>query len=521
MSQILIETRLNSLKLNESKAPRKGCLGRIEGICADYGNPTRNGRFYSRELWEHVFNDELVKESLKSKTLIGELDHPEDRFEPLAKEACVVMTDYSFDDENKVVNGGFDILDTPAGRILKSLLDYGCVMGVSSRGQGDIVSGTEFEEVSPDTYEFACFDVVTTPAVAIARQHVTESVSKQKIKSLSDSIIEQVNSSKTNSELDTILRVVESTEIPNLKAVKTAIKDKRKSIVEGKTISDKTKKDLHEAKIEINRLSKELEKQSIKTIEESKSSNNTISNLTSQILAYKHREQRLLDAVESLKKKLGKSDYFISEGNDKAHNLQKDLDLAYAKIKSLNNDLSKSDRQLKRVKENNQKKQDELDNLKLSLNESNSKVRALRIQLADKDKELNSLHESFENEKRDNKDKVKRLNESILNSKKSVSNMKSLLESFRDNYTDLICKTHNINKNLVIESLGNDYTPEIINKFINEYLDKIERYSKLSFSSDTPKGMKIMTESLKTSETKDEELEKFKKFMEAVGGVSD
>ena len=184
MSQILIETRLNSLKLNESKAPRKGCLGRIEGICADYGNPTRNGRFYSRELWEHVFNDELVKESLKSKTLIGELDHPEDRFEPLAKEACVVMTDYSFDDENKVVNGGFDILDTPAGRILKSLLDYGCVMGVSSRGQGDIVSGTEFEEVSPDTYEFACFDVVTTPAVAIARQHVTESVSKQKIKSL-------------------------------------------------------------------------------------------------------------------------------------------------------------------------------------------------------------------------------------------------------------------------------------------------------------------------------------------------
>ena len=159
--------------------------------------------------------------------------------------------------------------------------------------------------------------------------------------------------------------------------------------------------------------------------------------------------------------------------------------------------------------------------MKFSLNESNSKVRALRIQLADKDKELNSLHESFENEKRDNKDKVKRLNESILNSNKSISNTKSLLESFRDNYTDLICKTHNINKNLVIESLGNDYTPEIINKFINEYLDKIERYSKLSFSSDTPKGMKIMTESLKTSETKDEELEKFKKFMEAVGGVSD
>ena len=182
MPKVLIETRLNSLKLNESYKPRKGCLGRMEGICADYANPTRNGRFYSRKLWEKVFDNDLIKESLESKTLIGELDHPEDRFEPLAKEACVVMTDYKFDDDNQVVLGGFDILDTPAGRILKSLLDYGCVMGVSSRGQGDIVQNAEFEEVEPDTYEFACFDVVTTPAVASARQHVTEGIKTQKIK---------------------------------------------------------------------------------------------------------------------------------------------------------------------------------------------------------------------------------------------------------------------------------------------------------------------------------------------------
>ena len=91
---VLIESRLNSLKLCESQGqPRKGCLGRMEGICADFANPTRNGRFYSRELWENVFNSDLVKEALESKTLIGELDHPEDRFEPLAQEACVVLTD--------------------------------------------------------------------------------------------------------------------------------------------------------------------------------------------------------------------------------------------------------------------------------------------------------------------------------------------------------------------------------------------------------------------------------------------
>ena len=68
---ILIETRLNSLKLNESATPRKGCLGRLEGVCADFKNPTRNGRLYPRKLWENVFNDELFKEALKSKTLLG------------------------------------------------------------------------------------------------------------------------------------------------------------------------------------------------------------------------------------------------------------------------------------------------------------------------------------------------------------------------------------------------------------------------------------------------------------------
>ena len=68
MSQVLIETRLNSLKLCESAQVRKGCLGRLEGICADFVNPTRNGRYYPRKLWENVFNDDLVKEALETKT---------------------------------------------------------------------------------------------------------------------------------------------------------------------------------------------------------------------------------------------------------------------------------------------------------------------------------------------------------------------------------------------------------------------------------------------------------------------
>ena len=177
---------MNSLRLNESKAPKKGCLGRLEGVCADFKNPTRNGRLYPIELWKKVFDDPLFKEALANKTLFGELDHPEDRFEPRVKHACIVMTEYDIDEDKGLIYGGFDILDTPDGRVLKNILDYGSVLGVSSRGQGDIIETVDGERVDEDSYDFACFDVVSTPAVEKARQKVVESMRREK-KSLTKS----------------------------------------------------------------------------------------------------------------------------------------------------------------------------------------------------------------------------------------------------------------------------------------------------------------------------------------------
>ena len=213
MKRVLIETRMNALKLNESKAPKKGCLGRLEGVCADFKNKTRNGRLYPLKLWKKVFDDSLFKESLENKTLFGELDHPEDRFEPLMTEACVVMTDYRIDEDAGLIYGGFDILDTPKGRILKSILDYGSVLGVSSRGQGDIVETADGEQVDEDTYDFACFDVVSTPAVAKARQNVIESIQRVQSKNIEENIRQQINDAETVADLNIIRSVVRSSQL--------------------------------------------------------------------------------------------------------------------------------------------------------------------------------------------------------------------------------------------------------------------------------------------------------------------
>jgi len=69
--------------------------------------------------------------------------------------------------QGKTVYGEFQILNTPNGVILKSLLDHKVQLGVSLRGLGDtqtkIIEGKQVEYVIPDTFEIVCWDVVHTP----------------------------------------------------------------------------------------------------------------------------------------------------------------------------------------------------------------------------------------------------------------------------------------------------------------------------------------------------------------------
>ena len=166
---VLIETRLNALRLGESTSTRKNCLGRLEGVCADFKNPTRNGRKYSEELWEKVFNSKIVKELFNCGGILGELDHPEDRQEICTEKVAICMPEPPIKKDGKLW-AKFDILDTPNGRIAATLAKYGYKLGVSSRGSGDtIIDSDGNESVDPDSYDFTCFDLVVLPAVEAAR----------------------------------------------------------------------------------------------------------------------------------------------------------------------------------------------------------------------------------------------------------------------------------------------------------------------------------------------------------------
>ncbi len=166
-------------KLSQEEMKSKGILGRLVGPCADFINPTRNGRQYTEELWDKVFEDSIVKEKIENKCLFGELGHPADRTEVDMEKIAIALNEMPKKDKNGKLMACFDILDTPNGRILKTLCDYGTTIGISSRGTGDVIDTENGEEVDPDTYDFECFDAVIVPAVKEARlEYFTESLDK-------------------------------------------------------------------------------------------------------------------------------------------------------------------------------------------------------------------------------------------------------------------------------------------------------------------------------------------------------
>ena len=179
-------------KLSKEEMESRQILGRLVGPCADFTIPTRNGRKYNEALWNNVFEDEIVLEKIKNKCLFGELGHPLDREEVDPEKIAIALNEKPVKNENGQLIACFDILNTPSGKILKTLCDYGTTIGISSRGSGDLIEEMGEEVVDPNTYMFECFDAVILPAVKAARlKYMTESLSvkeKKLRKALRESI---------------------------------------------------------------------------------------------------------------------------------------------------------------------------------------------------------------------------------------------------------------------------------------------------------------------------------------------
>ena len=189
------DTSLKFKNISPEEKSKKGILGRLYGPVASFAAPTRNGRHYSQDLWEKLFNSDLIKERFKNGGIFGQLNHPDYEEVDMEKIAVVMPEPPVKNDKGQLV-AYVDILDTPCGRVAYQLAKYGYKFGISSRGTGDIIedfSGNE--EVDPDTYQLNAFDLVEIPAVESARLAFVESLDTKKLygKTLKQKLSEELD----------------------------------------------------------------------------------------------------------------------------------------------------------------------------------------------------------------------------------------------------------------------------------------------------------------------------------------
>ena len=158
MAQLLIEVSTFRPIITESKT--KPGVFEVEGVMQRATAKNQNGRVYSKAILEREMK-KYMQEFVKNGNAYGELDHPESPVVSL-KNASHIVKDLWWNGDDLM--GKVELLNTPAGNIVKEIIKAGHTIGISSRGTGSVQQTNEGNlEVQPD-FELVCWDFVSNPS---------------------------------------------------------------------------------------------------------------------------------------------------------------------------------------------------------------------------------------------------------------------------------------------------------------------------------------------------------------------
>jgi len=119
----------------------------------------QNNRIYPRPILEREVDK--YHEMIDENRALGELDHPDNAVVNLANASHLIKDVWWEGDDLK---GVVEILDTPAGAILKSLIESGVKLGISSRGLGSTQKNSNGKDIVQDDFQLVTFDFVSNPS---------------------------------------------------------------------------------------------------------------------------------------------------------------------------------------------------------------------------------------------------------------------------------------------------------------------------------------------------------------------
>jgi len=145
--QMIIESK----EQNAGKVIMRGILQKSETL-------NQNGRIYPRSILEREVRN--YQKFIRENRALGECDHPDSSVVELKNVSHIVREAYMDGDD---VYGSVELLDTPCGKILKSLIEAGVTLGISSRGVGSTQDDGDHQVVQDD-FQLICWDFVSEPS---------------------------------------------------------------------------------------------------------------------------------------------------------------------------------------------------------------------------------------------------------------------------------------------------------------------------------------------------------------------
>lgn len=459
-----IREMLKFQDLTPEEKEQRGILCRLYGPCADFEAPTRNGRKYSDEVWERVFNEnEIVKELLANGGIPGEAQHPADREEVDVEKIALMMPEAPKKGDDGKLIAYFDVQDTPCGRILYQLAKYGFKLGISSRGTGDIITDENGEEcVDPSTYDFTCFDAVIIPSVKDARLSMVESLDNRP--TLKQALQESLNAATPGDK-----KIMEET----LKDLHIDVTTQESDNIDASEDSKQLKEDLN--KEAINDGSDEI----IKSLQEAV------------------KEKSMLEKeIKSLQEKLAVSDTKVGELNEElnryksttirlsniARNNKKDLE----KVGSLEEELKSKDEIISRLKERNSRLLDEATSKRTGLTESlktkTNEITKLTEDLNTYKEKVNSLENQLKEELSTSSKKIDDLNAKLTKSNQLSEKYKKATYNVVDRYIENKATMLGVKPVEIKNKLSESYTLDEIDRVCEEMQTYSLNIRKLPFA---------------------------------------
>ncbi len=143
--------------IKESKEKNNGKI-MMTGVLQKSDTLNQNGRIYPAPILEREVRN--YQKFIQENRALGELDHPESSVVELKNASHIIREAYM---NEGICYGSVEILDTPSGKILQSLIETGITLGISSRGVGSTQRDGDHDVVQDD-FQLICWDFVSEPS---------------------------------------------------------------------------------------------------------------------------------------------------------------------------------------------------------------------------------------------------------------------------------------------------------------------------------------------------------------------